>query len=196
MTPLFFASILTFLFLWPCVRTAWDGHAHSLLHRPIIALGDSADAGRTGIHFIILSRCFHVGPQILSRYGRVHSHLDLCTGSLRRLVAPSSPFCLASLLNVSCTNTCAVDIAYFSCLLEDNTQGKEIELWTLIRVGTTMQQDNIMIVHLVMMTLPTQISPDYHIIGGTGQKYLGSGSTWPAPCSSAIRNSLEIHPPW
>lgn len=37
-------------------------------------------------------------------------------------MAALSPFFLVSLLSASCTNVYAVDIPYFSCLLEDNTQ--------------------------------------------------------------------------
>jgi hypothetical protein len=40
--------------------------------------------------------------------------------TLWKLVAPLSPFFLASMLNASCTNTYAVDISCLSCLLEDN----------------------------------------------------------------------------
>jgi hypothetical protein len=58
-------------------------------------------------------------------------------------VAPLSPFFLASLLNASCTNTYAVDIPYFSCLLEDNTycrrKGTELRTLIRIRVGSTCQ---------------------------------------------------------
>jgi hypothetical protein len=80
-------------------------------------------------------------------------------------VAPLSPFFLASLLNASCTNTYAVDIPYFSCLLEDNTQEEggrvvdsnsgSVQPW-----HTARSKDNTMITHLV--TKPNITALPYH----------------------------------
>jgi hypothetical protein len=57
-------------------------------------------------------------------------------------VAPLSPIFLASLPNASCTSTYVIDIPY-SCPFEDNTQkeGDRPQLWTLIRIGSTMPYD-------------------------------------------------------
>ena len=103
-------------------------------------------------------------------------------------MAPLSPFFLASLLNASRTDTYVVDIPYFSFLLEDNTQRKETESWTLIRDGSTMLHNQVegeYNYNFILWWWRYQTKYD-RIISSARQvrNILGSVGTWPTQYSS------------